>query len=54
MTENRDLNPALRDSFGERVVAVTEGFFEAQLYFSTNCLKKFKSKVPFLAPNKKG
>jgi len=34
-TNNRDLNPALNDSFGERVVAVTEGFCEARQKEST-------------------
>jgi len=29
------LNPALNDSFGERVVAVTEGFCEARQKEST-------------------
>ena len=50
----RDLNAALRKTFGECFFAVTEEFFVAQLYFRTPCLKKFKSKVPFLAPKQKG
>jgi len=52
-TSNRGLNPALSDSFGERVVAVTEEFFVAQPHLTTHCHEKFKSKSRFSHQTKK-
>ena len=50
---HRDSNPALSDSFGERVVAVTEEFFKAQTNDTHLCLEKFKNEVPVGPPKQK-
>ncbi len=50
---HRDSNPALSDSFGERVVAVTEEFFKVQTNDTHLCLEKFKNEVPVGPPKQK-
>ena len=39
--------PALRKTFGECFLAVTEGFFKAHTSITLSCLEKFKSKSRF-------
>ena len=49
----KDSNAALRKTFGECFLAVTEGFCKAHLQFSLCCPCKIQERIPPSAPNKK-